>query len=226
MALVALVATLCAATVASIRWLAVLGVVRDFRVDGTPSPSGDPMSTGWTFTSTSTSHFRLGIASVPSVSLTNLDALAWKLGFIAGIFWVLRLGLRSADRRIGVWRALGVAFGLGLFVATGVLHSIADASIPGDRVRRRVNGVITLWCVVAVAAVLVGTVAAAHTANLGPFTPGVHVVAYPGAWSRTLAALQLTVAVAGWSTAMLLTRGWWRAEHRVPAEPAPLPSTV
>jgi hypothetical protein len=226
MALVASVASLCAVTATSIRWLAVLGVVHDFRISGTPSPSGDSMSTGWTFTTTSTSPFRLGLASGPSTALTNLDALAWKLGFIAGIFWVLRLGLRSADRRIGVWRGLGIVFGFGLFVATGVLHYITDALAPGNRTRRWVNGAVTLWCVVALAAVVVGTLAANHTANLGPFTPGVHVVTYPRGWSRGLAALQLVVVVAGWSIAMLLTREWWRAEHAVPAERAAVPSEV
>lgn len=223
MALVASVASLCAVTAASIRWLAVLGVVHDFRVSGTPSATRSVAPTGMTFTTSSPQH-RLGLASGPSLSLTNLDVLAWKLGFIAGIFWVLRLGLRSADRRIGVWRGLGILFGFGLFVATGVLHSVADALVPRDRTRRRVNCAVTLWCVVALGAVVIGMFAATHTANLGPFTPGVHVVAYPGGWSRALAAMQLVVVFAGWSFAMLLTREWWRAEQAVPAERAPVPS--
>lgn len=222
MALTASVASLCAVTAASIHWLAVLGVVHDFRVDGTPGLLGASASTSMTFTS-STPYHQLGLASGPSAALTHLDAVTWKLGFVAGIFWVLRLGLRSADRRIGGWRGIGIVFGFGLFVVTGVLHHTTDALIPRDRTRRWVDFGITLWCLVAVLGVVIASLATNSAYHGGPAIPGVRVDVVPTGWSLARNALQLVAAVGGWSIAMLLTREWWRAEHAVPAERAAVP---
>ena len=142
MALTASIATLCAITLAAIRWLAVLGVLRDYAVAHT---SG---SVTGSYTA-SPIHRQLGLLSGPSDALTDVDYWAWKIGFIAGVLWLLRLALRSANHRIGVLRTLGIVLGLGAFVATGVAHRITDSVIPSERARW-MNRLITLWCFAAV----------------------------------------------------------------------------
>ena len=217
MALTAVVATVCAATVAAIRWLGVLGVVRDYAVTHT-SGSFPPAGGGWGST-TSSYHRQLGLISGPSAAITHLDAVAWRLGLLAGILWMLRLGLLSADHRIGVLRGFGVVVGFGVFVVTGVLHRIAEVVIPVDRTRRWLDRFITLWCLAAVAGAAVAVFAINLTRQAGgPSTLGDHAVITPLGWSIARNALQLAVAVGGWALAATLTRSWiksLRANHPI-----------
>src|SRR5258708_27138145 len=118
MVLTALVATICATTLAAIRWLAVLGIVRDYAVTHT-SGSFPPAGGGWSST-TSSYHRQLGLISGAGSALTRLDATAWRLGLLAGIFWMLRLGLLNADPPLGLLPRFGIVPGLGLFLVTGV----------------------------------------------------------------------------------------------------------
>ena len=202
MAFTASIATLCAMTVAAIRWLAVLGVVRDYAVAQT---SGSLVSGSYT---ASGIHRQLGLISGPSDALTHVDSWAWRVGFIAGVLWVLRLGLRSANHRVGVLRGLGVVVGLGAFVATGVAHRIVEIVIPSERARR-MHLLITLWCFAAVVtAIFVGaTIGAADVLN-SVTTPGNHVELQPVGWSIARNAMQLLVVIGGWSIAASLTRHW------------------
>ena len=207
MALTASIATLCAITLGAIRWLAVLGVVRDYAVAHT---SG---SVTGSYTA-SPIHRQLGLLTGPSEALTHVDYLAWRIGFIAGVLWVLRLALRSANHRIGVLRTLGIVFGLGAFVATGVAHHIADCVIPPARARR-MNRLITLWCFSAVFTVLFyrARIGSADVLNYVT-TMGDHVELQPIGWSIAGNAMQLLVVIGGWSIAASLTRQWVRLEER------------
>jgi hypothetical protein len=202
-----LVATVCATTIVAIRWLAVMGVVRDYAVARTsgylPSAGG-----GWGY-STSTYHRQLGLLSGPSVALTHLDIWTWRVGFFAGVLWVLRLGLRSANRRVGVVRGLGVVVGVGAFVATGVAHHVADAVIPSVHARERMHRLITMWCFAAVlTAVAVGMTVSVGAASSSGTRLGDHAVLAPIGWSIARNAMQLLVVVGGWSIAWALTRAW------------------
>jgi hypothetical protein len=199
MALTAAIASFCAATVIAIRWLAVLGVVRDYTVTRT---SGSLSS----YTSTML-HSQIGLASGPSAALSNLDRLTWKVGLLAGIFWMLRLGLRGAAHRIGALRAIGVFAGFGVFVVTGVMHVIADRVRPIDT-RDRVHRVITLWCVAAVASAVVVAVTDNMAQGSGPPKVGSTALPIPLDWSMARGALQLGVALGGWLLAASLTRRW------------------
>ena len=209
LALTASVATLCAATVIAIRWLAVLGVVRDYAVTHT---TGFLPTSGWGSTSSSF-HRQLGLASGPSLALTHLDWVAWHLGFAAGLFWMLRLGLRSAHRRIGVLRTIGVLTGFAVFVVTGVMHRIDDAlPRPGDT-RARTDLAIRLWCFAAVGtAIFVGWTISIGAQPPGPTQLGQHAVIAPIGWSIARNAMQLVVALGGWLIAASLTREWMRAD--------------
>jgi hypothetical protein len=207
LAFTALVATLCALTVVAIRWLAVLGVVRDYAVART-SGSVPPAGGGWGYT-TSSYHRQLGLITGPSLALTHIDSWAWRVGFFAGVLWVLRLGLRSANRHVGVLRGIGVVSGFGAFVATGAAHYIADAVIPSIRARDRMHRFITLWCCAAVlTAVLVGMTVGVGAASDSLTTLGDHAVRAPAGWSIARNAMQLLVVVGGWSLAWSLTRSW------------------
>jgi hypothetical protein len=216
MAFTAFVATVCAMTIVAIRWLAVLGVVRDYAITQT---AGSPAPTvgGWS-SSTSSYHRQLGLISGPSTTLTHLDQLTWKVGFIAGILWMLRLGLRSADDRIGVLRGFGVVVGFGAFVVTGAAHRIADVVIPRERTRDRIDLLVSLWCFAAVvtAAFVMATInlasQAASVSSVGS-TPGDHAVLAPVGWSIARNALQLLVVLGGWSIALFLTRSWVRLDQ-------------
>jgi hypothetical protein len=198
MALTATIATFCAVTAAAIRWLVVLGLVRDYTVT---------RASGTLDASTSIFVHHIGLASGPSVALTNLDRLTWKLGLLAGILWMLRLALRSADHRIGVLRGFGVLSGFGVFVVTGVMHRVADAVGPVDA-RDRLDDLITRWCAAAVVAA--GLVMA--TSNLGRASGapalGVKALPIPIAWSIARGALQLGVVLGGWLLAATLTSHW------------------
>ena len=207
LAFTALVATLCALTVVAIRWLAVLGVVRDYAVART-SGSLPPAGGGWGYT-TSTYHRQLGLLSGPSLALTHIDSWTWRVGFLAGVFWVLRLGLRSANRRVGVLRGIGVMSGLGVFVATGVAHHVTEAVIPSVHARDRMHRLITLWCFAAVlTAVMVGMTISIGAASYTVTNLGDHAVRAPVGWSIARNAMQLLVVVGGWSLAWSLTRSW------------------
>jgi hypothetical protein len=211
LAVTALVATLCALTVVAIRWLAVLGVVRDYAVART-SGSVPPAGGGWGYT-TSSYHRQLGLISGPSLALTHIDSWTWRVGFFAGVFWVLRLGLRSANRRVGVLRGIGVVSGFGAFVATGVAHHIADAVIPSVHARDRMHRLITLWCFAAVlTAVLVGMTVSVGAASDSLTKLGDHAVRAPAVWSIARNAMQLLVVVGGWSLAWSLTRSWIKVD--------------
>ena len=94
MAFTAFVATVCAMTIVAIRWLAVLGIVRDYAITRT-SGSLPPAGGGWSYT-TSNYHRQLGLLSGPSAALTHLDHWTWRVGFVAGILWMLRLGLLAS----------------------------------------------------------------------------------------------------------------------------------
>jgi hypothetical protein len=215
MAATALVATSCAITVLAIRWLAVIGVVRDYAVTHT---TGSLPTSGWGFT-TSTFHRQLGLASGPSAALTNVDHLAWYLGFAAGLFWMLRLGRRSANRRIGTLRTVGILTGWGLFVVTGVMHRIADAVARRVHTRDETDLAITLWCSLAFAtAVFVGLTISVGAQVPGPTALGDHAVLAPIGWSIARNALQLLVVLGGWSIAAYLTRQWiLLADDPIPA---------
>ncbi len=216
MTFTASVATLCAFTLVAIRWLAVLGVVRDYAVART-SGSLPPAVGGWGYT-TSTYHRQLGLLTGPSLALTHLDSWTWRVGFLAGVFWVLRLGLRSANRRVGVLRGFGVVSGFGAFVATGVAHHVADAVIPSVPARDRMHRLITLWCFAAVfTAVLVGMTVSVGAASDNLTTLGDHAVRAPAAWSIARNAMQLFVVVGGWSLAWSLTRSWVKGGGLDPA---------
>ena len=209
MALTASVATLCAATVIAIRWLAVLGVVRDYSVTHT---TGFLPTSGWGSTSSSF-HRQLGLASGPSLALTHLDWVAWHLGFAAGLFWILRLGLRSANRRIGILRTIGVVTGFAVFVVTGVMHRIDDALPRLGDTRARTDLVIRLWCFAAVGtAIFVGMTISIGAQAPGPTQLGSHAVIAPIGWSIARNTMQLTVALVGWLIVAFLTREWMRAE--------------
>jgi hypothetical protein len=209
MALTATVGTFCAATLIAIRWLAVIGVVRVYTVTRT---SGSLSS----YTS-NLLHSQVGLASGPSAALSNLDRLTWKLGLLAGIFWMLRLGVRAAAHRIGVLRAIGVLAGFGVFVVTGVMHVVAERVRPVSS-RDRINRVITLWCVAAVGSAVLVMVTDNMARASGPATLGDKALAVPVAWSVARSALQLGVALGGWLLAASLTRRWfmfteWRADQ-------------
>lgn len=204
MALNASIASLCALTVVAIRWLAVLGIIRAYATTHTwGADLGSPV----------TYHRQLGLLSGPSAALTRVDVWSWRVGFIAGLFWVLRLGLRSANRRIGGLRTLGVVVGLGVFVVTGVGHVIADVVVPAGRARARTQRLITVWCGAAVlTAIFVGVTSNRFWAETD--APGTHAVLVPVGWSIATNAMQLLVAVGGWSIAAFLTHRWVaRPEH-------------
>ena len=215
MALTAAVATLCAATVVAIRWLALLGVVRDYAVTHT---TGSLPTSGWGFT-TSSFHRQLGLAGGPSLALTHLDLYAWRLGFVAGIFWILRLGLRSAHRRIGPLRTVGLLTGFALFVVTGVMHRIDDDAAPRRAdTRARTDLAIRLWCFTAFAsAVFVGMTISIGAQVPGPTQLGDQAVLAPIGWSIARNGLQLVVALVGWLIAAFLTREWLRADENHPS---------
>jgi len=207
MALTASVASLCALTVVAIRWLAILGVVRAYATTHTA---------GADFGSAVTYHRQLGLLTGPSAALTRVDAWCWRLGFVAGLFWVLRLGLRSANRRIGALRTLGVIVGLGVFIVTGVAHVIADVVVPVGRQRVRMQRLITLWCGAAVlTAIFVGVTNNTFWSETD--APGTHAVLVPVAWSIATNALQLLVAVGGWSIAAFLTHRWFTRQPQAAA---------
>jgi hypothetical protein len=213
MAGTALVTTVCVLTIVAIRWLAVLGVVRVYAVTRTTG-SFPPSGGGWS-SSTSGTFGQLGLTSGPSAALTHLDQLTWKVGLFAGILWVLRLGLRSADHRIGGLRGVGIAVGLGVFVVTGVAHRIAEAVIPSERSRDWVDHLISLWCFAAVLTT-VFAVASVHEsyAPTGALTSGDHAVLASAGWSFARNASQLVVAVGGWWMAVVLTRRWVVIDER------------
>jgi hypothetical protein len=149
----------------------------------------------------------------PSSELTRVDAWSWRVGFIAGLFWVLRLGLRSANRRIGGFRGLGIVVGLGVFVVTGVAHIIADVVMPAGRVRNRMQRLITLWCATAVlTAIFVGVTSNNFWSDSD--TPGTHAVLVPVGWSIATNGLQLLTAIGGWSIAAFLTHRWFTSADR------------
>jgi hypothetical protein len=215
MALTATIATFCAVTVIALRWLVMLGVVRVYTVTRTTG------SLESTYSSTFLNG-HLGLASGPSAALTNLDRWTWKVGLLAGIFWMLRLGLRSAGRRIGVLRCIGVVTGFGVFVVTGVMHVIAAVVSPVDS-RARLDRLITAWC----AAVVVAACMVVATGSLGqpsgPPTLGDQALAIPVAWSIARGAMQLGVALGGWLLAASLTRRWVVSNERLAERPrAPL----
>jgi hypothetical protein len=217
----ATVATLCAITVIAIRWLALFGVVRDYAVTRT---TGSLPTSGWGVT-TSSYHRELGLASGPSAALTHLDLVAWRLGLVAGVFWVLRLGLRSAHRRIGTLRTVGLLTGFGLFVVTGVMHRIDDAAAVHRRADRRAltDLAISLWCFTAVASVVfVAFSISVGAQSSGQPQLGDQAVLTPIGWSIARNALQLLVALGGWMIAGLLTREWVLAhdEHSKPRRAA------
>lgn len=207
MAFTAFVATVCAMTIVAIRWLAVLGIVRDYAITRT-SGSLPPAGGGWSY-STSSYHRQLGLLSGPSAALTQFDHWTWRVGFLAGILWMLRLGLRGANHRVGVLRGFGVVFGLGVFVVTGVAHRIAEVIIPRVRTRDRMHLLITVWCFAAVltAVFVMATVNVGAVPPGGP-TLGDHAVVAPVGWSIARNALQLVVVLGGWSIALFLTRSW------------------
>ena len=199
MALTALVATLCAVSLVAIRWLALLGVVRDFAVTDTTGSASS--------FSTSAVHRQLGLATGPSVALTHLDHLMWVLGLGAGVLWMLRLGLRSADRRIGVMRGLGLVIGFAVFVVTGVMHCIVEAvtTEKPDRTHR----LITCWCATAVlSAVLLMFSLNSGPQSFGPPVIGTAAALTPLGWSIAGLGLQLAVVIGGWLLAVSLTRRW------------------
>ena len=109
-------------------------------------------------------------------------------------------------------RTLGIVFGLGAFVATGVAHHIADSVIPSGRARR-MNRLITLWCFSAVFTVLFyrARIGSADVLN-HVTTMGDHVELQPIGWSIAGNAMQLLVVISGWSIAASLTRQWVRLE--------------
>jgi hypothetical protein len=206
MVLNATVATACTITVIAIRWLALVGVLRDYSVTRTTGSLGSSY-TSWTV------HRHIGLATGPSVALTNLDRLAWKLALAAGILWMLRLGVRAAGRRVGVMRFLGVIVGLGLFVATGVMHRIADVVHPAAE-RAWIHRVITWWCTVAVIGVVIVMATDRVGGPSGPPVLGDHAQQIPIAWSITRAVVQLGVALGGWLLAASFTRRWLEAVDR------------
>lgn len=206
MALTATVTAFCAATIAAIRWLLVLGVVRVFHLE-------TATSTGAGYTTTSETGSAIGVGSHPSDALTRLDHGCVKVVLFAGAFWMVRLALRAADRRIGFWRGVGILSGFGLLVAAGAMHFTADAVAP-RRFIARTNVAISFLAGLTVA----GAFAMQAAANRGTFTTGevagVHATLEPFAWGAAAAALQLVVAVGGFAMAAFLTAQWWSHPRR------------
>jgi hypothetical protein len=206
MALTATVTAFCAATIAAIRWLMVLGVVRVFHVETVTSA-------GSGYTTTSETGSAIGVGSHPSDVLTRLDHRCMKIVLFAGAFWMVRLALRTADRRIGFWRGVGILAGWGLLVAAGAMHFTAEAVAP-RRFIARTNVAISLLAGLTVA----GAFAMQAATNRGTFmtseVTGLHATLEPFAWGAVAAALQLVVAVGGFAMATFLTAQWWLHPRR------------
>jgi hypothetical protein len=207
MAVNAAFATVAGSTYAAIHWLATLGVVRVYAVQHTVGSFGNTWST-----STSSTGRALGLTTGPNAALTNLDGLSWRVSLVCGTFWMLRLALRAANRRIGALRAFGVMVGLGFFVSAGVMHGTTDAVVAPGR-RGRTNLAITALVLALVGAIgVLGTATNAASADIpGPPTgAGDRFVALPRVFSMTGSALQLLVAAGGLALATYLTVSYWR----------------
>jgi hypothetical protein len=215
----ATVASLCAFTIVAIHWLGALGVVREYRVAG----SGNTTAEG--FFAPTINHYdwhkEFGLATGgPSWRLTQIYALAWAVGCAAGLFWMLRLALRSDAYRIGFWRGFGVLSGFGLFVVTGAMHRTVEAVVP-RRSLRRIHRLITAWCTTAA---ITSLFIAWQVAGTEPPSPGVsvsngapaaipHAVLLARNTSMARAAVVLVVVVTGWALAAYVTRVALRHTH-------------
>jgi hypothetical protein len=208
MALNAAVATVAGTTYAAIHWLGTLGLVRVYTVAHTVGSTGD----GWSTTS-STTHRALGLTTGPNQALTDLDEAGWKIAAIAGTFWMLRLGLRAANRRIGAWRGVGVLLGLGPLVAAGVAHCTTDAVVDRSR-RARTNLAISAWVsVLVVTAIALWTTRLASANVADTSRPGTHAAAVSLPFSVASSALQVIVAVGGIALATFLTVSYRRGHE-------------
>src|SRR4051794_11914313 len=101
----AVVTVACGLTIASIRWLMMLGVVRVFEVEETTRTGPGPTSGGY--------HRALGLVAGPSRALTNLDHTCMKIVIFTSAFWMARLALCAAGHRVGFLRGVGVLLGFG-----------------------------------------------------------------------------------------------------------------
>jgi len=218
MASTAAVATVCAMTVVAVRWLAVVGLVRDYAISHTILLN--PQISGGALFSTEGYRRQLGLAGGPSQALTHLDAIAWRVGFFAGTAWMLRLARRVSGYRIGGLRTVGVFTGFGIFIVAGAMHRAVDPTPRPRRSDQRLDSMITLWCVVA----LVGGLLIAWTIHAGQFSEsGNAVPAHVGdvatlaplGWSMLRNSLQLCAAAGGWSLATLLTFGRYARDRSV-----------
>src|SRR3954452_11809043 len=192
MAINAAVALLAGGTYAAIHWLGTIGLVRVYRVEHTVGA----VDNGWSYSST---HRALGLTTGPSIALTNLDRLCWQVGLVTGTFWMLRLALRAANRRIGVLRGFGVMLGLGYFVSAGGMHTTTGAVVAPGR-RGRAHVAISALVVAFVGAIGVVPVAAMTTSDGFPGAPsgaGERFVAVSRAFTMPGSALQFLVAAGG-----------------------------
>jgi hypothetical protein len=210
MTVTAIVATGCAATVVATRWLGLLGVVRDFSVT---RDSIDHVSGGGPVIYSTVGYFReLGFAGGPDHLLTHVDHWAWRVGFFAGVLWMLRLARRVSGYRIGVLRVVGVLIGLGVFVVTGAMHRAVDPTARSERSDDLwLDRLVTLWCGAGVASgLLIGftTTRMSGSGTIPPAHLGETATLAPLSSSIARAGLQLVVALGGWLLAVHLTRRW------------------
>ena len=203
----ATIATGCAITLVAVRWLAILGVIREYAV------ARDSASSSMTAT-----RREFGLAAGPSVLLTRVDRTAWAAGFATGFLWIVHLARRTSGYRIGFVRSVASICGLGLFVATGAMHRTADAVLP-EPSRSRANLLITTWCAsAAFSALVIGWSVAAGAPDSSGL--GLHPLAAPLRWSIARSAAQLLIVAGGWTTGAFLTISWAR---RTPRRRSPAP---
>lgn len=204
--LMATIATGCAITLVAVRWLATLGVIRDYAVIRTAG-SGS-------YSTATAVQREFGLGSGPSGLLTRVDRTAWAVGFATGFLWMVHLARRTSGYRIGLVRSVAAICGLGLFVATGAMHRTADAVLP-EPSRSRANLLITMWCgSAAFSALVIGWSVAAGAPDSSGL--GFHPLAVPLRWSIARSVAQLLIVVGGWTTAAFLTLRWAR---RTPLRP-------
>jgi hypothetical protein len=206
MAINAAAAVVAGGTYAAIHWLGLLGVVRFYAVRHTVGSFGETWST-----STSSTHRALGLTAGPNSALTSLDSLSWRVALVCGTFWMLRLGLRAANRRIGALRAFGVMVGLGFFVSAGVMHDTTDAVVAPARRRWAHAAVTGLVVALVVVVVMLSTATNQASADIpGPTGPGNRFAGISRSITMPASGLQVLVAAGGLALATFLTVSYWR----------------
>jgi hypothetical protein len=133
---------------------------------------------------------------------------------------MIRLARRAADRRIGTMRTVGIAVGLGFFVAAGAMHYTTNAVVPAKH-QGETNAAIRWLCTALVVAVIVPGLAPSP-ASFGVDELGDRAVALPLGWSIAQNALMVLVAVGGLVVAAFLTVCWSKAQRPSPTYPIPI----